>query len=86
MGEQGLLLVTATYQMYRHDLQAEVPLDAASGQATVLNVVDGGVNGDEFDHALRSGEVVLLPACWYGPVVPGASSQLIEVRVGPASD
>ena len=84
--EQGLLLDTAAYQMYRHEHQVEVPLDLASGQARVLYVVDGGVNGEGFDRPLRSGEVVLLPACWEGPVVPDASTQLIEVRVGPASD
>ena len=83
--ERGPLLDTAAYQILRHDLRSEVPLEAAAGQARVLYVVDGDINGDGFDRPLRSGEVVLLPASWEGLVVPGASSQLIEVRVGPAS-
>ena len=84
--EHGLLLDTAAYQIYRHDLQAEVPLESATGRARVLYAVDGQVGGDGFERPIRSGEVVLLPACWYGPVVPDASTQLIEVRVGSASD
>ena len=84
VSEGGLLLETASYQIFRHQLHVGGHLAVAPGQAKVLYVIDGRVAGDNFTWPIRDGEVILLPACWQGRAIAEVWSQVIEVRVGPA--
>ena len=84
-GEVGPLLDTEHYRISRHRLHPGARLRTVGGQARVVYVVEGRLLGDELVRPLGRGGVVLLPACWDGPLVAATATTVVEIGVGPGA-
>jgi mannose-6-phosphate isomerase len=82
-GEVGPLLDTDHYRIVRHRLHPGARLRSVGGQARVVYVVEGRLLGSELARSLGRGGVVLLPACWEGPLMAAIDATVVEIRVGP---
>ena len=82
-GEVGPLLDTEDYRISRHRLHPGASPRSEPGEARVVYVLEGRLLGDELPRPLGRGGVVLLPACWEGPLLAASETTVMEIRVGP---